>query len=165
MKRILAMIVIGATTLLTAPAFAQPDGARRAQVRQQVTDFLIQRLTQELALDAPTAAQVRQIWEQYQTQIEGTRKEMGMAMRELKAQLAQPSPDNARLSQLADLLHNDRLKVEELDHQRTGDLRRVLTPVQWAKAIVISPKLKRQVQQQIMQAVRAGQPPAGEENE
>ncbi len=158
MRRALTMMLLGATLALSLPASAQPDVARRAQVRQQVTDFMMQRLTQELQLDAPTAAQVRQIWDRYQTQIEGVRKEMGTAMKELRAQLAAPTPDNARLTQLADLLHNDRLKVEELDHQRIGELRSVLTPVQFAKAIVVSPKLKRETQQQIMQAIRANRP-------
>jgi len=88
-----------------------------------------------------------------------------MAMKELKAQLAAPTPDDARLGQLSDLVHNDRLKVEELDHQRVGELRRVLTPVQFAKAIVVSPKLKREVQRQIMQAIRGQQPPPGDEAE
>ena len=59
MKRALTTMIVGATLALSLPAAAQPDGAKRAQVRQQVTDFMMQRLTQELALDAPTAAQVR----------------------------------------------------------------------------------------------------------
>ncbi len=162
MKRALFTILLGATLALSLPALAQPAAAKRAQVRQQVTDFMMQRLTQELGLDAAGTAQMRAIWDRYQTQIEGVRKEMWMAMKELKAQLAAPTPDNARLTQLSDLIHNDRLKVEELDHQRIGDFRRMLTPVQFAKAIVISPKLKREVQQQIMQAVRAQHPNAEE---
>jgi len=56
MKRALTTMIVGATLALSLPAAAQPDGAKRAQVRQQVTDFMMQRLTQELALDAPTAA-------------------------------------------------------------------------------------------------------------
>ena len=168
MKRTMATMMLGATLALSLPAAAQPAAGKRAEVRREVTDFLMQRLTQELALDAPTAAQVRQIWDRYQTQIDGVHREMGMAMKELKVQLAAPTPDDARLTQLADLIHADRLKAQELDSQRVGDLRRVLTPVQFAKAIVISPKLKREVQRQIMQAIRGGQgpqPPPGEEVE
>jgi Spy/CpxP family protein refolding chaperone len=165
MKRTLASMFLGATLALSLPAAAQPDAQRRAQVRQQVTDFMMQRLTQELALDPPATAQVRQMWERYQQQIEGVHKEMWMAMKELKAQLGAPTPDNARLTQLSDLVFNDRLKVEELDHQRVCELRRVLTPVQFAKAIVVSPQIKRQVQHQVMQAVGAGRAAGGEEQE
>ncbi|HEX9103193.1 MAG TPA: periplasmic heavy metal sensor [Polyangia bacterium] len=164
MKRTLSMILVGATLSLSLPALAQPDLQKRAAVRRQATDLMMQRLTQELALDAPAQAQVRAIWDRYEAQIEGVRKEQWMAMKELKAQLAAPSPDNARLTQLSDLVFNDRAKVEAHDHQRVGEFRRVLTPVQFAKAIVVSPQIRRQLQQQMMQSLR-GQQPSGEETE
>jgi Spy/CpxP family protein refolding chaperone len=154
MKRTLAMMFLGATLALSVPALAQPDVQKRAQVRRQATDLVMSRLAQELALDAAAQAQMRQIWDRYEVQIEGVRKEQWLAMKELKSQLAAPTPDNAKLTQLSDLIHNDRLKVETLDHQRVGDFRRMLTPVQFAKAIVVTPKIRREVQQQVMQAIR-----------
>ncbi len=159
MKRTLLIVLLA----VSGPALAQPDVQKRAQVQQQATDLMMQRLTQELQLDAATQAQVRQIWERTQTQIQGVRKEMWLAMKELKAQLQSPTPDNARLTQLSDLVFNDRVKVEQLDQQRIGELRRVLTPVQFAKAIVVSPKIKREVQQQVMQALRGMRAGGGED--
>lgn len=165
MKRTLSMILLGATLSLSLPALAQPDQQKRAQVRQQATDLMMQRFTQELALDPATREQLRQSWDRAQAQIEGVRKEMWLAMKELKAQLASPAPDNARLSQLSELVFNNRLKVEELEHARIGEWRRILTPVQFAKAILVSPKIKREVQQQVMQAVRGMRPGNGEDVE
>ncbi len=164
MKRTVAMMMLGATLSLSLPALAQPDVQKRAQVRQQATELVMQRLTQELALDPATQAQLRQSWDRTQSQIEGVRKEMWLAMKELRAQLQSPTPDNARLSQLSDVVVNDRAKVEQLEQQRIAEWRRILTPAQFAKAVLVSPRIKREVQQQVMQAVRGMRAPGGGED-
>jgi Spy/CpxP family protein refolding chaperone len=89
-----------------------------------------------------------------------------MAMKELKAQLAAPNPDEARLSQLADLVVADRGKVQALEAQRTADNRRVLTPAQFAHLIVVWPQINRQIRVEMWKAMHGGQTPkSGEEIE
>jgi Spy/CpxP family protein refolding chaperone len=83
-----------------------------------------------------------------------------MAMKELKAQLDSAQPDDGRLSQLADTIVNDRTKVQSLEAMRTNENRRVLTPAQFAKLIVVWPQINRQVKIEMYKAMHNGQAPA-----
>lgn len=159
MKRMMAMVVLGALAT-SAPAMAQPDGQKRAQVRGKIVEFAMGQIQQQLALDAPTLARFRAVADKYEPQIAGLHKEVGMAMKELNAQLAAAQPDEGRLSQLADTIVNDRTKVQALEAQRTADNRHVLTPTQFAKLIVVWPQINRQVKIEIYKAVHGGQAPA-----
>lgn len=154
-----AMIVCGAL-LLPLAAQAQPDGQKRAQVRQHITDFAMQQIQQQLALDAATLQRFRAVADKYEPQIAGMHREIGMAMRELRAQLASPQPDEALLSRLADTIVNDRTKVQALEAQRTAENRSVLTPTQFAKLVVAWPKINRQVKLEMYKAMHGGQAPA-----
>src|SRR5213076_1340465 len=103
MKRTLATVMMVGCLALALPAAArQGDGQKRAQVRKQIADYALGQLTQQLGLDAATAAKFREVSERYQQQIAGVHREVGLAMRELKAQLAATPPNDARLQQLAD---------------------------------------------------------------
>src|SRR6476646_8527470 len=164
MNRSLSSLILAGALALSLPAAAQPDGQKRAQVRQRITDIAMQQITQELALDAPTAQRFKDVAARYEPQIAGLHREVGMAMKELKAQLAAAQPDEARLGQLADTIINDRSKVQALEAQRTADNRRVLTPTQCAKLVVAWPKINRQVKIEMFKAMHGGQAPASAED-
>ena len=159
MKRMMAMVVLGALAT-SAPALAQPDGQKRAQVRGKIVEFTMGQIQQQLALDPTTLARFRAVADKYEPQIAGLHKEVGMAMKELKAQLAAAQPDEGKLSQLADTIVNDRAKVQALEAQRTADNRHVLTPTQFAKLIVVWPQINRQVKIEMYKAMHGGQAPA-----
>jgi len=160
MKRMIATMILGGFVAASAPALAQPDGQKRAQVRQRITEFAMTQIQSQLGLDAPTLQRFRAVADKYEPQIAGLHKEMGMAMKELRAQLAAAQPDDARLSQLADTVVNDRSKVQALEAQRTTDNRRVLTPAQFAKLIVVWPQINRQVKIEMYKAMHGGTAPA-----
>ena len=163
----LAMLMVGGLGL-ARPALAQPLPQRRAQVRQQITDYMLQQLTQELALDPATAQRVREVWQRYQQQIAGVHRDMGATMKELRALLATPQPDPGRSLQLADRIVRDRQQVQQLEIQRTGELRGVLSPVQFARGVTLAPRLQRQVRRQMLRAMRGGgaaAPAAGDDVE
>jgi Spy/CpxP family protein refolding chaperone len=162
MKRsLMAMMVCGALALATAtPALAQPDGQKRAQARERITEFTMQKIQAEVGLDAPTLQRFRAVADKYEPQIAGIHREVGMAMRELKAQLAAAQPDETTLSRLSDTIVNDRTKVQALEAQRTADNRSVLTPTQFAKLVVAWPKINRQIKLEMYKAIHGGQAPA-----
>jgi Spy/CpxP family protein refolding chaperone len=160
MNRSLTAMILGGVLLASLPALAQPDGQKRAQVRQQITEFAMKQITTELALDATTAQRFRAVAEKYEPQINGIHREVGMAMKELKTQLAAPQPDEGRLTQLANTIVSDRAKVQALEAQRTADNQRVLTPTQFAKLIVAWPKINRQIKLEMYKAMHGGQAPA-----
>jgi len=162
MKRsLMAMMVCGALALATAtPALAQPDGQKRAQARERITEFTMQKIQAEVGLDAPTLQRFRAVADKYEPQLLGLHREVAMAMKEIHAQLAAAQPDDAKLSQLADTVVNDRTKVQALELQRTNDNRRVLTPAQFAKLIVAWPRINRQVKIEMYKAMHGGTAPA-----
>jgi Spy/CpxP family protein refolding chaperone len=160
MNRTLTSLILAGAMALALPAAAQPDVQKRAQARQRITDFAFQQIDQQLALDAPTAQRFRAVADKYEPQITGLHHEVGLAMKELNAQLAAAQPDEAKLSQLADTIINDRAKVQALESQRTTENRRVLTPTQMAKLIVAWPKINRQIKLEIYKAMHGGQAPA-----
>jgi DNA-binding transcriptional MerR regulator len=166
MKRTLAAMMMVGALALSVPAAAQPDGQKRAQVRQRIAEYAMEQLTQQLALDAPTAARFREVADRYQAQLAGVHKETGMALKEIKAQLAAPQPDSARLAQLTDLVLQNRAKSQALEAQRSAENRRVLSPVQFAKLMTIWPKVNRQIHVEMWKAAHGGaEPAAGEEME
>jgi Spy/CpxP family protein refolding chaperone len=158
-----AMILCGAL-FVSLPALAQPDGQKRAQIRQHITDFAMQQIQQQLALDPATAQRFRAVADKYEPQIAGLHREIGMAMRELKAQLASAQPDETTLSRLADTIVNDRSKVQALEAQRTTDNRSVLTPTQFARLVVAWPQINRQIKLEMYKAMHGGQAPASAED-
>lgn len=164
MNRSWTAMIVGAALLVSLPALAQPDGQKRAQIRQHITDFAMQQITQQLALDPATAQRFRAVADKYEPQIAGLHREVGMAMKELKAQLASPQPDEALLSRLSDTIINDRSKVQALEAQRTADNRSVLTPTQFAKLVVAWPKINRQIKLEMYKAMHGGQAPASAED-
>ncbi|MCU1282889.1 MAG: hypothetical protein JWM53_6435 [bacterium] len=165
MNRIVTSMIVCSALALALPAAAQPgDGQKRAQVRQRITEFAMQQITQQLALDAATAQRFRAVAEKYEPQIGGLHREVGMAVKELKAQLGSPQPDEAKLSQLADTIVNDRSKVQALEAQRTTENRRVLTPAQFAKLVVVWPQINRQIKVEMYKAMHGGQAPASAED-
>lgn len=163
MKTMTTLMMAG-TLALSLPAAAQPDQQKRAAVRQQLADFAMQQLTQQLALDAATATSFRAVSDRYQEQIAAVHREVGMAVKELKQQLAAAQPNGARLTQLSDLVVSNRAKVQQLESQRTVEYRRVLSPAQFAKLILSWPQINRQIHVQMWKAMHNGQPPTdGEE--
>lgn len=164
MNRSWTAMIVCAALLVSLPALAQPDGQKRAQIRQHITDFAMQQITQQLALDPATAQRFRAVADKYEPQIAGLHREIGMAMRELKAQLASPQPDEAMLSRLSDTIVNDRTKVQALEAQRTADNRSVLTATQFAKLVVAWPQINRQIKLEMYKAMHGGQAPASAED-
>jgi Spy/CpxP family protein refolding chaperone len=152
MKR--TLVAMG-TMLVLLPqlAWAQPVAQKRAQVRQHISDYVVQQSTQQLGLDATQAGRFREIWSRYDQQLWGVHKEQGMAMKELKEQLATPTPNEALLTQLADTIVRNKAKVQQLEAQRTEELRHVLTAVQFGKGLVIAPKLQHDVKEQTWKAM------------
>ena len=151
--------------LLPSLAGAQPLAQRRAQVRQHISDYVVQQTAQQLGLDATQSARFREIWARYDPQIWGIHREQGLAMTELKAQLAAARPNEPLLAQLADTILRNKAKVQQLEAQRTEELRHVLTGVQFARGLLLAPKMQHDVREQMWRATHPNAPQPPEEAE
>jgi Spy/CpxP family protein refolding chaperone len=121
MKRYLipVMLLLGA-----APAFAQGAGANLPPDVQQKID----------ASRAQFRAQMKPIFED----VRATRQS-------LRDELQKAQPDDGKLVQLEDRLASDRQQMQALHAQKQAELKRELTPSQYAKLMLSRPRFGRRM--------------------
>ncbi len=153
LRKLMIVFVLGA--LAAAPAQAQKPGVRD-EVMERIRALRIARLIEALDLDEHGAARLTPILDRSYGQIAAVAKDSGQARRELKGLVAAEHPDDARINQIVDHLLANKLKIDELENQMIGDIRKVLTAAQVARLVVVLPEINHQIQQQIRNAVRPG---------
>jgi Spy/CpxP family protein refolding chaperone len=148
------------------PAAPAPVG--REKMRDEVMDQLramrMWRITQELKLDEATAAKVFPLLARFDTQERELGRERGEAVHELRQLGESGSSDNARLNGLIDKLMANRTRRNQLEHEKLTALRRVLTPLQTAKLLMVLPRVEDGFRQKIREAMRRGEEGGPEEH-
>ena len=145
------------TVMMTLPALAQPGEGPRAELRERVRQAVVQRLSQQLALDAPTAARFDQVTKAIDDQIAGVQADNRRAHHELKLLLDSGRADEASVARLSDRILANRAKVRQLEDSRLIETRKVLKPVDFARLLVVFPQINKQIHEQIMRAAKAGE--------
>jgi Spy/CpxP family protein refolding chaperone len=151
--RRLLPLVVAALVGLGSVASAAPEG-RRAALREKVRATRIARIIETLRLDAAEAARLQPILDRGYDEIGRVSRQSGAARRELRALLASPSPDDARINQLIDLLAQNRTRIDQIQQEMIRGVRQVMTPVKAGWLVLTLPEIERQLQQQIRRAAR-----------
>lgn len=121
----------------SAPAFAHGvDNGDRTEVRQKMMDQRFDQLVSKLGLDAAGAARLKSTFEKYRSQLMPLRKAQWDTRKQVEAELASQTPDQAKLRVLTDQLTANRQQMESLEQQRTADLKSQLTAQQFAQLVV-----------------------------
>ena len=141
---------------LPCETFAKPDEAMRAKVRERVRALRTARLIEMLDLDEATAARLFPVLNRFDDQLEPIVRDMGEARREMRAQLESGKPDNAKLNKLIDRVVAGREKMQKIEHERLREVRKVLSPAQMARIVVVLPEVDRFVQREIKRALKRG---------
>lgn len=159
MRARFSLLLIVAALLAPAPAaLAQPaaPGAgpgvapdRREQIKRKLLALRAYRLTEELALDETSAARVFPVLAKYDPQLEQLTIERVALAKELRANPAGPAAED-----LVNRAVANRRALFELEERRLAELRKVLTPRQTARLLVVLPEIETQLKQQIRRAVR-----------
>ena len=121
MKRFLVvpvMLLLGA-----APAFASPGQGQGQNL-------------QNLGLSADAQAQVQATRAKYRDQLKPLFQDMRTTHQSLRAEMQKATPDDATLSQLEDRLTSDRQQMMTIRGQQQAELRKELTPSQYAKLMM-----------------------------
>ena len=139
---------------LAAAAEARADEDVREKVRERIRTFRAAKLIELLDLDEKTAAKLFPILNRYDDQMGPIIKDSGEARREIRQQIKSGKADDAKLNKLIDRVLANREKIQKLDVDRFKEVRKVLTPVQAAKASVALPEIDRMIQREIRKAVR-----------
>lgn len=152
-----------ALALLGTPAYAQrPNGAGGAparpvaaaddhrtpeQLRQEVLERMRAlrafRIVDALKLDEATSGRLFPILSRYDDRELQIATERHQVMRELRADADAPRPDDARLNADLTRLMAIRAKQRAMEDDRIRDVRKVLTPAQQAKLVLLLPRLER----------------------
>lgn len=163
----LAIVVLGMG--LAHPAGAQPrrggerdpDAAerhggeraaeRREQIKKKIRALRAYTLTEELALDEPTAGRLFPVLSRYDDETDKLLERRLDLQRRLRH--ADSLKDPRAVERLLDEAVANQRGFWDLEDKRIAELRKLLSPVQAAKLLVVLPALERKIQGQLRKAI------------
>jgi len=124
------------------------DGKKPGELRKEVLERMralrAWRIVEELKLDEAASARLFPILTKYDEQEMALATERRDITRELQTLLAAPHPDDARITAAVNRMLANRTKRHAFKDERLRELRKVLTPVQQAKLVLLLPRLERE---------------------
>jgi hypothetical protein len=149
------ILVVLLALFVAAPVFAQPAGApvdRREKIKKKIRALRAYTLTEELALDEATAGKLFPLLARYDDEFD---KLLG-ARADLQKRLvtADQIKNPKQVDKLIDDAAANQRALWDTEAKRLGELRKILTPAQVARALVILPALERKIQNQLRRAAR-----------
>ncbi len=148
---------------LTATATAQPHRAgapvtapvgiseRRERVKKKIRAMRAYMLTEELALDEQTAGRLFPVLARYDDEIDKLLEHRVELQRRLRRANTQRDP--RAVDRLIDEAVANQHGFWELEDRRLAELRKILTPVQSAKLLVVLPALERRIENQLRRVI------------
>jgi Spy/CpxP family protein refolding chaperone len=128
------------------PAPTADDHRTPDQLRQEVLERMralrAWKIVEALKLDEATSARLFPILSRYDEREMAIAAERHVIMRDLREATEAPHPDDARLTATLNKLLANRAKQRALHDDRIKDVRKVLTPVQQAKLVLLLPRLE-----------------------
>jgi hypothetical protein len=158
--------------LLASPARAEgprpPVPERKAEkerLREQIMDKLraerMWKLTEALKLDEATAARLFPLLAKYDDQERAIAKERGPLARDLRDALESASTDSTRLNGLIDRLIDIRKRRQAMEAEKMAAVRKVLSPAQMGKLLLLAPKIDEGFRERIREAVQSARKGGG----
>jgi hypothetical protein len=159
------LIAILALGLVSPIAEAQPRGRggdragvtpveRRERIKKRIRALRAYTLTDELDLDEAGAGKLFPILAKYDDEIGKVLVERAKLRQSLAAAIAKRNP-KATDRAIDDLVANQKA-IWAIDEKRFAELRKVLTPTQAGRLLVVLPALERKVQNMLSRAVAGG---------
>jgi len=140
----------------TAGADKRTPEQLRKEVLERMRALRAWRIVEELKLDETTSARLFPILAKYDDQELTLADERRDIAQEIRTLLAAPHPDDAKLTAAINRMLANRTKKHALRDERLKGLRKVLSPVQQAKLVLLLPRLEREFAHFIREV--AGQP-------
>lgn len=134
----------------------RPNHQKRAKIRQRIRALRAWRLTEALNLDERSAMRLFPVLNRYDARLLKLTQQGRKLRVELRRQLKAKTPDNRKLNQLIGRMTKHQRDGFRLRRSRFADLRKVLTPAQSAKLMIVLPEIDRRIHRQIRKAMRKG---------
>ena len=132
------------------------DGRTPDQLRSEVLERMralrAWRIVDALKLDEATSARLFPILSKYDDREMALATERRDTRRLLRAEVQTGRPDEARLTAAINRLLANRDRQRAMEDERVKELRKVLTPVQQAKLMLLLPRIEHEFAQRIQQA-------------
>jgi Spy/CpxP family protein refolding chaperone len=159
MRHLLVLFVLSSTVLSSAvPAFAQPAAAqpqdRREKIKQRIRAMRAYTLTEQLDLDEATAAKLFPALAKYDDEFDKLLLARTDLQRRLEA--AGTIKDPKEIDKLVDEAVANQKALWTAEEQRLAQLRKILTPAQTARVLVVLPQMERKIQNQLKRAAQPG---------
>jgi len=145
---------IGIVSMILALAASAPAQPLREKVREKIKVLRMARLVEALELDERTAARLMPIIGKAYDDIGAVAKDAGEARRELRRLIESGSNDPQPINALIDRLVANKLKIDQLETEMFREVRKVLTPLQLARLVLVLPEINRELMQQVRRAAK-----------
>lgn len=153
---------------LCAPAaVAQPNGGnqrpvdpavRRERVKKRIRAMRAATLVTELQLDEQAAGKLFPVLGRYDDEFE----KLLLARADIQRRLGEAADKNAKqIDKIIDEAVANQRAFWDVEDKRLGELRKILTPVQTARLMIVLPALERRIQNQLQKAIGAAGGPGG----
>jgi Spy/CpxP family protein refolding chaperone len=130
-----------------SPAPAAPDARSAEQLRKEVLERMRAlrafKIVEELKLDENASARLFPVLAKFDEKEMVLASERRDIIRDLRAEVESPRPDDARIGKAIERLLANRARRHQLHDEQIKEVRRVLTPVQQAKLVLLLPRLER----------------------
>ncbi len=167
---VLGLLASGATGRAQAPGQTPPRGpgaqperpaeTRRARVKKRIRAIRAIAITEELGLDTRDAGKLFPVLARYDDDFDRLLVQRGKLNRRLDA--AGGLRDPRAIDALIDEALANQRAFWNLEDRRIAELRKILTPAQVARLLIVLPALERKIQRQLRAAVKPhGRRPAG----
>lgn len=146
--RALACLVVFAIAAPLASAQPRAPQDRREAVKKKIRAMRAYTLTEELALDAATAAKLFPVLAKWDDVTDKLLQQRADITRRLTT-----TTDARALERVIDEAVANQKAFWDLEDKRLAELRKILTPAQTAKLIVVLPAFERRIQNQLRRAI------------
>lgn len=178
MKSLRLLLAAAALLLLVTPAAAQPAdnrprpagtgdrpadlrpgqenprrAARRERVRQRIRAMRAWYLSEQLALDDATSARLFPVLVRFDDRIDELHQRGVQLRRAMRREMNAARPDPATLDRSVDALVAHYEDVYRIQRERFAAVRRVVTPAQSAKLLLLLPRIDDAIRRQIQRAM------------
>jgi hypothetical protein len=138
---------VGSAERLGGPGTSE----RREQIKKKIRALRAYTLTEELKLDEQTAGRLFPVMARYDDETDKLLEKRVDVQRRLRR--ADSLRDGRTIDRLIDEAVANQRGFWELEDRRLAELRKILTPVQAARLLVVLPALERRIQNQLRKAI------------
>jgi Spy/CpxP family protein refolding chaperone len=133
------------------PAASAASQQRREQIKERIRALRAYALTSQLSLDQATAGKLFPLLAHYDDELDKLLVQHVALQRRLRQ--ADKLRDPA-INQLVDQVIANQRAIWNLEDQRLAELRKILTPAQVARVLIVLPAFERQIQRMLQRAIR-----------